>query len=53
MTDGLVIVLQANATRRESARRAKQLLDECGIPVLGAVLNKRAFPIPEPIYRRL
>jgi len=53
MADGLVLILAANDTRREPARKARQLLDECGIPVLGAVLNKRVFPVPEPLYRRL
>jgi protein-tyrosine kinase len=53
MADGLVLILAANDTRREPARKARQLLDESGIPVLGAVLNKRVFPVPEPLYRRL
>jgi Mrp family chromosome partitioning ATPase len=53
MADGLVMVLEANTTRREAARKAKQLLDDCGVSVLGAVLNKRMFPIPERVYRRL
>jgi Mrp family chromosome partitioning ATPase len=53
MADGLVVVVEANQTRREPAKRAKRLLDESGIPVLGAVLNKRVFPIPENLYRRL
>jgi Mrp family chromosome partitioning ATPase len=53
MADGLVMVLEANRSRRETARKAKQLLDECGVSVLGAVLNKRDFPIPERLYRRL
>ena len=53
MADGLVMVLEANTTRRETARKAKQLLDDCGVSVLGAVLNKRMFPIPERVYRRL
>ncbi|HEY2384475.1 MAG TPA: P-loop NTPase [Terriglobia bacterium] len=52
-TDGLVLVLQAHDTRREVAQRAKELLDAGSIPVLGAVLNKRTYPIPEFIYRRL
>jgi Mrp family chromosome partitioning ATPase len=53
MADGLVLVVEANNTRRETAKRAKHLLDESGVPVLGAVLNKRVFPIPEQLYRRL
>ena len=53
MADGLVLVLEANTTRRETAKKAKQILDASGVPVLGAVLNKRVFPIPEQLYRRL
>jgi Mrp family chromosome partitioning ATPase len=53
MTDGAVIVLAANDTRREPAKKAKQLLDESGVPLFGAVLNKRVFPVPETLYRRL
>ena len=53
MADGLVMVLEANNTRRETARKAKDMLDASGIPVLGAILNKRTYPIPERLYRRL
>jgi len=53
MSDGLVMVLEANFTRRETARKAKQLVETSGGSVLGAVLNRRDFPIPEMLYRRL
>jgi receptor protein-tyrosine kinase len=53
MADGLVLVLKAHETRREAAQRAKEMLDASGIPILGAVLNNRTFPIPESLYRRL
>lgn len=53
MADGAVLVFEANSTRREPARKAKEVLDHSGVPVLGAVLNKRVFPIPETLYRRL
>jgi len=52
-TDGVVLVLEANATRRDAARRVKDNLDAAGVSVLGVVLNNRTFPIPEAIYRRL
>jgi protein-tyrosine kinase len=50
-TDGVVLVLEANATRKVAARRAKEILDAAGVSVLGVVLNNRTFPIPEAIYR--
>ncbi|MGH9688857.1 MAG: CpsD/CapB family tyrosine-protein kinase [Candidatus Acidiferrales bacterium] len=52
-SDGIVLVIASNSTRRESARMAKQLLEDSKVPILGAVLNKRTYPIPESVYRRL
>jgi len=51
--DGVVLVVNASSTRRETARAAKENLSAAGIPVLGAVLNKRQYPIPAALYRRL
>lgn len=51
--DGVVIVLQAESTRRESALKGLASLREAKVEVLGAVLNRRTFPIPEYVYRRL
>lgn len=51
--DGLVLVLEANATRREPALRVMENLRAAQIQVLGAVLNKRTFPIPEALYHRI
>jgi Mrp family chromosome partitioning ATPase len=53
LADGVVLVLEANATRREVALRVAETLQATGIPVLGAVLNKRTFPIPSALYKRL
>jgi Mrp family chromosome partitioning ATPase len=53
LADGLVLILEAGATRREAAQLASTNLRSSGIPILGAVLNKRTFPIPEKIYKRL
>jgi Mrp family chromosome partitioning ATPase len=52
-TDGLVMVLKANSSRRESARTAIQDLRAAKVRVLGAVLNQRTFPIPQSIYEKL
>jgi protein-tyrosine kinase len=51
--DGLVLVLEANATRKEAAVRVSDHLRASQIRILGAVLNKRTLPIPESLYRRL
>jgi protein-tyrosine kinase len=53
LADGVVLVLEANTTRREAALRVTESLRTTRIPVLGAVLNNRTFPIPEALYRRL
>jgi receptor protein-tyrosine kinase len=52
-TDGVVVVLEANVTRKEAATKAVESLRSSGISILGAVLNKRTFPIPEKLYNLL
>jgi capsular exopolysaccharide synthesis family protein len=51
--EGIILVLRANASRRESARKAVRDLEIANVRVLGAVLNQRTFPVPESIYRKL
>jgi Mrp family chromosome partitioning ATPase len=53
LTDGVILVVGWNSTRRETARIAKESLEAATVPVLGAVLNKRTYPIPEALYKRL
>jgi Mrp family chromosome partitioning ATPase len=53
MADGIIIVVEANSTRRENARIAKETLESANVRILGAILNNRTFPIPEAIYRKL
>jgi Mrp family chromosome partitioning ATPase len=49
-SDGVALVLKANSSRREQARRVLQEFQAANVPVLGAVLNQRTFPIPDKIY---
>lgn len=51
--DAVVLVLRAGKTRRQVALRAKKELEEAGGKVLGVVLNRRKYYIPEWVYRRL
>lgn len=53
LSDGAVLVLESNTTRRQVARIAKEDLESAHVRVLGAVLNKRTFPIPQFLYDRL
>jgi receptor protein-tyrosine kinase len=53
LADGIVLILQANRTRRASVRQAKERLETAQVQILGAVLDQRTFPIPEFLYRKL
>jgi protein-tyrosine kinase len=53
LADGMVLVLEANSTRREAAVKVTENLRAAQVKILGAVLNKRTFPIPESLYHLL
>ncbi|MGI9072202.1 MAG: CpsD/CapB family tyrosine-protein kinase [Bryobacteraceae bacterium] len=53
MSDGVILVVEANSTRRETARIAKETFKTAKVKLLGAILNNRTFPIPELLYRKL
>jgi Mrp family chromosome partitioning ATPase len=53
MSDGIVLVIAADATRRAAARTVADRLQASGTTILGAVLTNRRDAIPEAIYRRL
>jgi capsular exopolysaccharide synthesis family protein len=50
LMDGVVLVVQAERTRWEVAEQAKRTLEEAGAQLLGAVLTRRRFHIPEALY---
>jgi Mrp family chromosome partitioning ATPase len=53
MTDGVVLVVEAERTRWPVALNAKQEFESSGAKVIGVFLNKRRFYIPPRIYRRI
>jgi hypothetical protein len=53
LCDGVVLVLEANSTRRVAAQKAKERLFSANARLLGTVLSERTFPIPEALYRKL
>ena len=52
MSDGMILVLEANVTRRETVRRVKENLVAAKVKLLGTVLNKRTYPIPERLVHK-
>ena len=53
LSSGVVLVLEADRTRRDTTAAAAGMLRSSEIELLGAVLNKRTYPIPDRIYARL
>jgi len=53
LADGVVLVLEANSTKREAAVRVAENLRAANVKILGAVFNKRTFPIPKSLYQLL
>lgn len=51
--DGVILVVEAERTRWEVAQQAKDRLIEARANVLGVVLNKRRFHVPEWLYKTL
>jgi len=53
LCDGMVLVVEANSTRRVAAQKVKEKLHAANARLLGAVLSQRTFPIPQMIYKKL
>ncbi len=51
--DGIVIVVEAGQARRDEILNAKRTIETAGGNFLGFVLNRRRYPVPEWLYRRL
>ena len=53
LVDGVVLVVEAENVGYEVVQRAQARLEEFKTHLLGIVLNKRMFHIPEWVYSRL
>ena len=53
VSGGAVLVVRAERTRTEVVEESKKVLGESEVDVIGAVLNRRKYHIPDFIYRRL
>lgn len=51
--DGVAVVVAAGQTRRAEIVNAQRTIEQAGGKFLGFVLNKRRYPVPEWLYRRL
>lgn len=51
--DAVILVINAETTRAPVARNLRDRLMEVGGPVIGVVLNRRRYHIPDFLYRRL
>jgi|SRR5579862_2722076 len=49
-TDGVVLVLEANSTRREAAWRVKESLESANVRLLGVVLNNHEYHMPNGFH---
>ena len=51
--DGVVIVVNAGESRRDEILNSQRMIETAGGKFLGFVLNKRRYPVPEWLYKRL
>ena len=52
-SDGVLLILEDQETRRIDALCAKEELQAAHVKLLGAVLNNHRSPIPESLYSRI
>jgi hypothetical protein len=48
--DGIILVVEANRTRRDQPRQAEQRISAAGGKLLGYILNKRVYEVPQWLY---
>jgi protein-tyrosine kinase len=51
--DGVILVIESEKTRKQSALWAKKQIETAGGKLLGVVLNKRRYRIPNWLYKRI
>lgn len=53
LVDGIVLVVEADRTKKSQIANAQCRIEAAGGKILGLVLNKRRYPVPDSIYNRL
>lgn len=51
--DGVILVVESEKTRKRTALWAKRQIEAAGGKLLGVVLNKRKYNIPDWLYKRI
>ena len=52
-SDGIILIVEANSTRRQTARRVQESLRGANVKLLGVVMTDRTYPIPDVLYQFL
>ncbi len=53
LCDGVILVIQADKTRREVVERTNKIILDAKAKLLGCIFNKRVYKIPKFVYKRL
>lgn len=53
LADGIVLVTEANRTQKEQFMYAERTIENAGGRILGHVLNKRTYAIPDWLHRKM
>jgi Mrp family chromosome partitioning ATPase len=53
LTGGVVLIVAAHSSKRDTAVNTKMMLEAANVPLIGAILNRRTYPIPDKVYRYL
>ena len=53
LADGVIMVVEAERTGWHVVKEARDLLRQANAEILGVVLNKRKFYVPDWLYRRV
>jgi hypothetical protein len=51
LVDGVILVVEANRTQKDQIRYAERTIESVNGRILGHVLNKRTYPIPDWCHR--
>ena len=53
LVDGVVLVVEAGRTTKQQIRNAERQIEGAGGKIMGLILNKRRYPVPEALYHHL